>query len=72
MSESSIRRCRGCGCTDDNACVVDGYYETGTCRWVEADLCSGCSGEDKLIEGPLRGGGESDRISKASLWVAAA
>lgn len=27
--------CRGCGCTDDNACP-DG------CFWVEPDLCSQC------------------------------
>lgn len=30
---ASIRRCRVCGCTDDNACP-------GGCYWVEDDLCS--------------------------------
>jgi hypothetical protein len=30
--------CRGCGCTDWNACVVNGV----PCHWVEADLCSAC------------------------------
>ena len=27
------RVCRGCGCTDDQACFP-------TCWWVEEDLCS--------------------------------
>lgn len=36
------RRCRGCGCTDSNACL-DG--RTGqACRWVEPNLCSACVG----------------------------
>lgn len=30
--------CRGCGCTDDEAC-------DGGCEWVEPDLCSSCAGE---------------------------
>ncbi len=30
------RRCRVCGCTDDNACL-------GGCYWVEDDLCSECA-----------------------------
>jgi hypothetical protein len=33
--EAAVRRCRGCGCTDDNACLPP-------CWWVEADLCSAC------------------------------
>lgn len=36
------RRCRVCGCTDDNCmeCVL----KTGhPCHWVEADLCSACA-----------------------------
>ena len=31
------RRCRICGCTDENACY-------GGCSWVEIDLCSKCMG----------------------------
>lgn len=36
----SKRRCRKCGCTDNNACVTNGI----ACHWVEADLCSACAG----------------------------
>ncbi len=32
--------CRACGCTEDNACVVDGQ----PCWWAEPDLCSACAG----------------------------
>lgn len=32
----SQRRCRVCGCTDDNACMPH------SCYWVEDDLCSEC------------------------------
>lgn len=35
------RRCRVCGCTDDNACP-------GGCYWVEDDLCSTCA--DKMLK----------------------
>jgi hypothetical protein len=28
--------CRGCGCTEENACA-------GGCSWVEPDLCSRCA-----------------------------
>lgn len=38
------RRCRRCGCTDDDCrqCVE----KTGSpCHWVESDLCSACAGE---------------------------
>ena len=35
------RTCRGCGCTDAQACVVDGI----PCHWVDPTLCSAC--EDK-------------------------
>lgn len=34
--KKSMRRCRVCGCTDDNAC-------DGGCYWVEDDLCSECA-----------------------------
>ena len=32
------KRCRICGCTDDNACV-------NGCYWVTDDLCSQCAAE---------------------------
>jgi hypothetical protein len=35
-----IKRCRKCGCTDDNACQ---HFESGqTCFWVQDDLCFAC------------------------------
>lgn len=35
-----MRRCRKCGCTDDNACI---HLKTNEdCHWVENDLCSAC------------------------------
>lgn len=34
------RRCRVCGCTDENACAPT------SCYWVEADLCSECGGKE--------------------------
>jgi len=37
-------KCRGCGCTDDRACV---YEDAGgrifICSWVEQGLCSACA-----------------------------
>jgi len=39
-----VRRCRICGCTDDDChqCIE----KTGQpCHWVEADLCSACVGQ---------------------------
>ena len=35
-----VRQCRACGCTDGFAC------DNG-CSWVEADLCSACTGEPR-------------------------
>lgn len=32
--------CRKCGCTQDDACHD---HETGSCWWVEQDLCSACA-----------------------------
>lgn len=32
-----MRACRGCGCTEDEACE-------GGCSWVDPDLCSSCVG----------------------------
>ncbi|MCY4548155.1 MAG: hypothetical protein OXC28_07295 [Defluviicoccus sp.] len=38
---SGMRRCRGCGCRDDRACIDP---ETGEpCHWVAWDLCSACA-----------------------------
>ncbi|MDO8837992.1 MAG: hypothetical protein Q7V31_03625 [Parvibaculum sp.] len=34
----AARRCRVCGCTQNNACMTD----EGPCYWIEKDLCSGC------------------------------
>ena len=37
------RKCRVCGCTDDDC--TDCYVRTGEpCFWVEDDLCSACVG----------------------------
>ena len=36
--------CRGCGCTDDNACP-------GGCFWVEDDLCSACDPDARAALG---------------------
>jgi len=40
----TVRRCRVCGCTDDDCrqCIE----KTGEpCYWVEEDLCSACAGK---------------------------
>jgi len=31
--------CRVCGCTENNACMINGM----PCHWVEPDLCSDCA-----------------------------
>jgi hypothetical protein len=44
-----IRRCRVCGCTDNDChqCVE----KTGhPCHWVAEDLCSACADEDDDFE----------------------
>lgn len=49
-----VRRCRVCGCTDDDCrqCIE----KTGEpCHWVEEDLCSACA------EDPDREEGEAER-----------
>jgi len=48
LLERQQRRCRVCGCTDDQACP-------GGCRWVDVDLCSRCAGESGAppIDGDL-------------------
>lgn len=40
------RKCKGCGCTDDRACVGDLGF---TCYWVMKDWCSSC---DAKMLGP--------------------
>lgn len=40
--DENERKCRVCGCTEDNACE-------GGCYWVEEDLCSKCA--EKIREG---------------------
>lgn len=54
---NAIRKCRVCGCTDNNACE-------GGCHWVEQDLCSNCvdiseneTAEEKLTREAKKGGG---------------
>lgn len=37
---SGLRACRVCGCTEFDACVINGR----ACHWVEEDLCSACEG----------------------------
>lgn len=46
--------CQSCGCTEDDACVVQQEDFTGMCWWEEDDLCSACAGEVVRIRGPLR------------------
>jgi len=45
-----MKKCRRCGCTDDNACLIFGVG----CFWVEADLCSACATMHQVLE--ARGG----------------
>ena len=40
----AVQACRECGCTNDKGCKDPA---TGTCFWVEKDLCSMCCSEDK-------------------------
>lgn len=44
LTTSLLRRCRVCGCTDDNCtqCI----QRTGhPCHWIASDLCSACPAE---------------------------
>lgn len=46
--------CRGCGCTEADACLVQvGHHITG-CWWAEADLCIACKEPERKVNGPLR------------------
>jgi hypothetical protein len=40
-NERPERRCRICGCTDDDPCPEG-------CYWVEDDLCSACAMAEEL------------------------
>lgn len=54
------RTCRGCGCTEEDACVVDDDLDSSCfvppCHWVEPDLCSACAD----IEAERGGEGRDD------------
>ena len=40
----TVRACRECGCTDDDACVlVIAGRAKAACMWIEYDLCSACT-----------------------------
>ena len=46
------RVCRVCGCTDYNACIVEGGEGEdiiSTCYWIEADLCSACAEKESTV-----------------------
>jgi len=45
LRQAEVRRCRVCGCTDDNACMGP----EGPCSWAEIDLCSSCAAERELV-----------------------
>lgn len=40
FDDEDTDKCRVCGCTNWSACPDP---ETGTCWWVEEDLCSACA-----------------------------
>lgn len=43
MTNFGVRKCRVCGCTDDDC--SDCVARTGSaCWWVDQDLCSACAG----------------------------
>ncbi len=51
--------CRGCGCTDWNACIEpDGW----PCCWVEENLCSACAYRANAGEVELRTPAELERL----------
>lgn len=48
-SASFIKKCRVCGCTD-NDCLVCIKKQGFPCWWVEADLCSACVNNEERSE----------------------
>ncbi len=46
LAESVNWKCRGCGCTDTQACP-------GGCSWVEPNLCSACVQDELPAPAPL-------------------
>lgn len=50
------RICRGCGCTDERACVTGGV----PCHWVSPRWCSAC--DEKAHNDELRADIRTDRI----------
>lgn len=40
--------CRGCGCTDDNACLDPATGEA--CHWIAPNLCSACASPPPAAE----------------------
>ena len=57
-----MRRCRVCGCTELEPCIVEATGET--CAWIEEDLCDFCetaeSDAEPLVE--LFSEGDLDRF----------
>lgn len=57
-TEPAPRVCRGCGCTDEDGCLVEIGFAFGSawivgCSWVERDLCSGCKEPERRVRGPV-------------------
>lgn len=42
---TSQRQCRCCGCTDNDACQVNGV----ACCWIDEELCSACAGIEDIV-----------------------
>ncbi len=49
--------CRFCGCTERDACVVDGLLDVEGCHWIDAGrrTCSACAVAAKAEGGALKG-----------------
>lgn len=61
-----VRKCRKCGCTEDNACVDQ---HGNSCYWVDEDLCSDCLVNVEEIS-PLKKGGRAlgeEKLKNAQL-----
>ncbi len=53
---AKVRSCHLCGCTDDNACLVEDLEgNERPCWWVTIDLCDGCCSKlIRKIRGPIQ------------------